>query len=242
MCDENSEKFKNLFDMAKISYNDYIRTTEERHKNVVQNYWNDLNRQNLINSGKYEGYYSVSDESFIPLKDLIHEKETNNYKTILNQPVEYITETSYLLNFKNYIDKYLSKLNNNELTFIPTYIKNEVNEYINSELHVLSISRPKSRVSWGIEVPNDKSQVIYVWFEALINYLTVLKSYLKTNNMSNNDNEVEYFHIIGKDISKFHCYIWPLILLMNNNNSKINIIMHSHWLMNSVRINFKSKG
>jgi len=242
MCDENSDKFKNLFDMAKISYNDYIRTTEERHRNVVQDYWNDLNRQNLINSGKYEGYYSVSDESFIPLKYLIHEKETNKYKTILNQPVEYITETSYLLNFKNYIDKYLSKLNNNELTFIPTYIKNEVNEYINSELHALSISRPKSRVSWGIEVPNDKSQVIYVWFEALINYLTVLKSYLKTNNMSNNDNEVEYFHIIGKDISKFHCYIWPLILLMNNNNSKINIIMHSHWLMNSVRINFKSKG
>ena len=158
-CDENSKKFRDLFDLAKINYSYYIRTTDDKHKEMVHEYWNDLNLKNLIKSGNYEGYYSISDESFIPIKDLTQDPKTGEYKTNLNQPVEYITEISYLLNFKDYIDKFKSKLESKEIKYFPSSIINEVNELINSNMLELSISRPKNRVFWGITVPNSNNQV-----------------------------------------------------------------------------------
>jgi methionyl-tRNA synthetase len=121
-CNKNSSKFKELFDIAGISYDDYIRTK----------FWSNL--ENKIEKGTYSGYYSVSDESFIPEKDLI--QIDNNYVTKLKQPVEYITEDNYKIVFDKYIDKYNELIEKKILIFFPNTIHNEVKEYINQKLFV----------------------------------------------------------------------------------------------------------
>jgi methionyl-tRNA synthetase len=231
-CDKNSAKFKALFDLAGIKYDDYIRTTEERHKEEVHKIWKILENDKKVEKGTYSGYYSISDESFIPEKDLI--QVDGKYVTKLKQPVEYITEENYKILFDKYINKYNELIEKNILVFFPSYIHNEVKEYINQKLFDICISRPKKRVTWGIDVPNDNEHVIYVWFEALINYLTV------TNKHKPED--INFIHIIGKDISKFHCYIWPIMLIMSNKfPNKMNILMHNYWLMNQNKMS-KSLG
>ncbi len=133
-CDKNSAKFKELFDITGIKYDDYIRTTEDRHKEEVHKFWESLEKDKKVEKGVYSGYYSISDESFIPEKDLI--QVDNKYVTKLKQPVEYITEDNYKIVFNKYIEKYNELIDKNVLVFFPSSIHNEVKEYINQKLFV----------------------------------------------------------------------------------------------------------
>jgi methionyl-tRNA synthetase len=243
-CHNNSQVFKNLFDKSKIDYDYFIRTSDESHKNYVSQFWNKLLEKGKINKTDYSGFYSIQEESFIPEKDLI--KKGDKYYTSLsshsNQAVEYITEKNYQLKFsKEDIEKYLKLVENEKLNFYPKSIINEVKGYISQNLMDLCISRPSKRVSWGIDVPNDKEHVIYVWFEALLNYLTIVQEINKKLQPDCQANpipeEIEFIHIIGKDISKFHCYLWPLILLLNKSFPfKMTILMHNYWLKNDTKM------
>jgi methionyl-tRNA synthetase len=244
-CQKNSQVFKNLFDKSKIDYDYFIRTSDESHKNYVSLFWNQMQEKGRINKTDYSGFYSVQEESFIPEKDLI--KKGDKYYTTLsthsNQPVEYITEQNYQLKFtKEDIEKYLKLVEDEKLAFYPKSIINEVKGYISQNLMDLCISRPSKRVSWGIEVPNDKEHVIYVWFEALLNYLTIaqeINKKIQPDCISHpvSPDEIEFIHIIGKDISKFHCYLWPLILLLNKSFPfKMTILMHNYWLKNDTKM------
>ena len=141
----------------------------------MEKFWNELKSKNFIKPSNYSGYYSVVDESFMSKNDLKYIEEENKYVTEQNQPVEYITEENYHIDFKGIFDKFKQEIENKNINFIPRNIINEVNEYINQNLSELSISRPRNRVSWGIPVPGEENQqTVYVWFEALINYLTIL--------------------------------------------------------------------
>lgn len=237
-CDKNSEFFRALFENAKIDYDAFIRTSDDNHKDYAKKFWLSMMEKGKINKSDYSGFYSVTDESFVPEKDLI--KKGDKYYTALSvhskQPVEYITEQNYQIKFSQEdIDKYNNLIESGKLRFIPNSIVNEVKHY-SSNVNDLCVSRPSKRVAWGIEVPNDNEHVIYVWFEALLNYFTVADKYRENNN------DLEFVHIIGKDISKFHCYIWPLILLLNNSfPGKMTVLMHNYWLKNETKMS-KSVG
>jgi methionyl-tRNA synthetase len=243
-CEKNSLTFKNLFDKSKIDYDFFIRTSDETHKKYVSLFWDRMMEKKKINKSDYSGFYSVQDESFVPEKDLI--KKDDKYYTSLsvhsNQAVEYITEQNYQLKFTpEDIQEYLKLVEEEKLVFSPKSIINEVKGYISQNLMDLCISRPSKRVSWGIEVPSDKEHVIYVWFEALLNYLTIADEINKKLSLDKNKEtkieEIEFIHIIGKDISKFHCYLWPLILLLNKSFPfKITILMHNYWLKNETKM------
>ncbi len=175
ICNNNSQNFKNLCQMARIKYSDYIRTTEQRHKESVCSFWNELKSRNKLVKSTYSGYYSITDEAFMSKSDLIYLNDKKTYVTEQFHPVEFITEQNYKINFIPEIPKLKEKIDKEEIRFFPYNIINEVKEYINQNLNELSISRPKNRVYWGIPVPGEEDKhTIYVWFEALINYITVL--------------------------------------------------------------------
>jgi methionyl-tRNA synthetase len=236
-CDKYSSIFMTLFDKAKIDYDFFIRTTSESHEKVVYKFWTDLMKEKQIEKYDYSGFYSVQEESFIPEKDLI--KEGDKYYTSLSihskQPVEFLSEQNYKIIFSEQnIQNFFNQIKSEKINFIPKNLINEVKGYLS--IKDLCISRPKNRVTWGIQVPNDEENVIYVWFEALLNYLTLIELHTNADYRKNLDN-VEFIHIIGKDISKFHCFLWPLILQLNNAMPyKLNILMHNYWLKNETKM------
>jgi methionyl-tRNA synthetase len=201
-CDRISTKYKELFKSFKIDYNDFIRTTEERHIIAVKSFWNQLYANGFIYKSKYQGWYSVNDESFLN-DDEIDEIKNDNGKIIKiskqsGHSVEYISENNYMFNLKNFQDNLKNYLKNNIVA------PKSYNDYLNNqidELQDLSVSRETKRVSWGIQVPNDSTQVIYVWLDALVNYLTV------AGYPDNKDKFKKLWppdlHIIGK--SKLQC-------------------------------------
>lgn len=212
-CDEISNLFRSLFNKANIQYDDFIRTTENRHKEFVKKMWNDL--QNDIYLGDFEGWYNISDEEFVT-------NVTDTTGLIL------IKEPNYFFKLSKYKDKILEWLETNPI--YPQSRKNEMLQFLRNELKDLSISRLKEKIEWGIEVPNNKDHLIYVWLDALTNYLTVSREFWPAD-----------YHIIGKDIVKFHSIYWPAFLMSSNHELPKRLIVHSHWTMNKEKIS-KSKG
>ncbi|CAB4421837.1 unnamed protein product [Rhizophagus irregularis] len=177
-CDQVSSKFKELFDIANISYTTFIRTTEQRHKDAVKYFWKCLMNNGFIYKGRYKGWYSVSDEAFY---NTSHVQEIQNpdskeklmIATESGQSVEWTIEENYKFRLSEFQDKLKSWLEENPQVIMPINKFNEVKAWIDSGLSDLSISRPHSRLDWGVDVPEDSEQTVYVWLDALINYLTV---------------------------------------------------------------------
>ena len=208
-CDELSEKFKSLTKILNLSNNDFIRTTEKRHYNSVVEIWERLVSSGDIYLDKYSGWYSVSDEAFYDEDEIEH----NNGQKISKASgsiVEWVEEESYFFKLSSWTDKLLHHYEINKDFILPASRKNEVISFVKKGLKDLSISR--TSFSWGIPVPKNNKHVIYVWLDALTNYISAL-NFPDTNNEKFKKYWPADVHIIGKDILRFHAVFWPAFLL-----------------------------
>ena len=236
-CNNISKTFKDLCKILNLSNTDFIRTTEDRHKKSVQYLWKELEKSNDIYLSKYSGWYSVSDEAFYS-EDEIEIK--NNIKISVNSgsKVEWVEEESYFFKLSKWQNKLLEYYNNNPEFILPKSRKNEVISFVQSGLKDLSISRKS--FSWGIKVPSNDEHVIYVWLDALTNYISALK-YPDTKNSLYKNFWPADVHIIGKDILRFHAVYWPAFLLAANIPLPKRIYGHG-WILSGDEKMSKSKG
>ena len=217
--DENSAKFQLLLDTLDISNNDFIRTTDQkRHWPAAQKLWNKLVGAGDIYKGNYEGYYCVGCEAYLTEKDLVDGKCSNHQKA-----PEKIKEENYFFKLSKYSKIIQEKIESGELEILPEARKNEILNVIRSGLKDISFSRSKKVLDWGVPVPEDDSQTMYVWCDALTNYISALgynNSPLERGKSAKQMGCVNFkkywpadIHIIGKDILRFHAAIWPAMLL-----------------------------
>ena len=236
-CDELSKTFRNLSETLNLSNTDFIRTTEDRHIKSVQNLWTILEEKNQIYLSKYSGWYSVSDEAFYN-EDEIKEDNGNKISTVSGSKVEWVEEESYFFKLSEWQDKLLKFYEDNPKFILPKTRRNEVLSFVKSGLKDLSISRKS--FSWGIKVPNNKNHVIYVWLDALTNYISAL-NYPNTKNIKYKNFWPADIHMIGKDILRFHAIYWPAFLLAADLVPPKRVYGHG-WILSGEEKMSKSKG
>jgi len=232
---EVSSNFIKLTKKLHVSNSDFVRTTEERHKNSAQAFWQKLDDKNYIYLSKYEGWYSVKDETFYQEKELIN--KDGIFYTNDDEKVEWIEEESYFFKLSHFQDKLIDLYNKNPNFVRPKTRMNEVKSFVNSGLKDLSISR--TSFEWGIRVPKSKNHIMYVWIDALTNYITSL-GYPKVN-LNKNSFWKECIHVIGKDIIKFHAVYWPAMLMAAGYELPKCILAHGWWTNEGKKIS-KSLG
>ncbi len=162
-CDRIAQEFKNLLVTLNISNDDYIRTTEPRHKNVVSSLLQDLFNRGEIYQAEYKGFYSTRAEQFLQEKDKVNGKWPEIYGDVTE-----ITESNYFFKLSKYQDWLIKLLEESDDFIVPSFRKNQVIEFLREPLNDLCISRPKERLAWGIPLPFDKNYVTYVWFDAAV--------------------------------------------------------------------------
>ena len=236
-CDEISSTFKKLSDTLNLSNTDFIRTTEERHKNSVQHLWKELEKNEDIYLSKYSGWYSVSDEAFYN-EDEIEEINGKKISITSQSPVEWVDEESFFFRLSKWEKPLLDFYQKNPNFISPESRKNEVISFVRNGLKDLSISRKS--FSWGIKVPNNNDHVIYVWLDALTNYISALNYPDKKNILYKNFWPASV-HIIGKDILRFHAVYWPAFLLAAKIEPPNKVYGHGWILSDNVKMS-KSKG
>tara|TARA_B100001250_G_scaffold202355_1_gene173504 strand:+ start:766 stop:2250 length:1485 start_codon:yes stop_codon:yes gene_type:complete len=228
-CDQMVPRFKDLWSKLHISYDDFIRTTEERHKKVVQKVLQDVYDSGDIYIDEYKGLYSVSEERFITEK----EAESGGFSDIKE-----LKEKNYFFKMSKYQDALINHIKNN--SFIqPENRKNEILGFLKKPLSDLCISRPKSRLNWGIELPFDSEYVTYVWFDALINYISAPG--IETDSKAFKKWWPANMHLIGKDILTTHAVYWPTMLFSAGIKLPDRIFAHGWWLTDDNKMS-KSKG
>ena len=236
-CDEISLTFKNLTKTLNLSNNDFIRTTEVRHKNSVNRLWSILENNNQIYLSKYSGWYSVSDEAYYS-EDEIEEKNGSKYSITSGSKVEWVEEESFFFKLSEWQKPLLDFYEKNPKFILPESRRNEVISFVKRGLKDLSVSRKS--FSWGIKVPTKSDHVIYVWLDALTNYLSSLK-YPDTENDLYKKFWPADVHIIGKDILRFHAIYWPAFLLAAKIPTPKRVYGHG-WILSGDEKMSKSKG
>lgn len=236
-CDEISKTFRNLSSLLNLSNDDFIRTTEKRHASAVTNLWNILEKKEEIYLSKYSGWYSVSDEAFYN-EDEIEDLEGKKISKSSGSPVEWVEEESYFFKLSKWQEPLLNFYSENPKFILPESRKNEVISFVKSGLKDLSVSRKS--FSWGIKVPSNKDHVIYVWLDALTNYLSAL-NYPKETERLYKDFWPANIHIIGKDILRFHAVYWPAFLLAADIKPPQRVYGHG-WILSGDKKMSKSKG
>jgi len=232
--DKNSAYFKELTKKLNISNNYFIRTTDKKiHWPGVIKLWNILYKKGDIYKKKYIGYYCSGCERFITKKELVNEKCPNHP----NIKIEHISEENYFFRLSKYSDKIRSLIEKDKLKISPKNWKKDFLSLIKEGLRDVSFSRDKKHLPWGVTVPGDKTQVIYVWCDALTNYLTVI-GYPNTKYKKFWPADV---HIVGKDMLRFHAGIWPGMLLSASLPLPKEIIVHGFLTINGQKIS-KSLG
>lgn len=203
-ADETSQKFRELGKMLNISNDRFIRTTDAGHEQRAQLIWKNLEKD--IYKGKYTGWYDVRQEEFVP------EGQIDPARTQPSHPQAYqkLEEENYFFALSKYTSQIKEIIENETFKIIPKTRRNEILALLNEGLEDISISRPKDKLAWGVPVPGDKNQVMYVWFEALMNYITVL-GYPEHDDFKNFWPAT--VQVIGKDITRFHAAVWPAILM-----------------------------
>jgi len=232
-CDGIALEFQNLLTQLNISNNDYIRTTQQRHKSVVSKLLQDLFDRGEIYKAEYKGFYSTRAEQFLQEKDKID----GEWPKIYGEVTE-ISESNYFFRLGKYQDWLIEHLNKNDDFIIPHFRKNQVLEFLKEPLNDLCISRPKNRLSWGIPLPFDENFVTYVWFDALVNYVSACGY--------GEEKFDEYWpadlHIIGKDIlAPPHAVYWPIMLHASNLKLPKQILAHGWWMTSGEKMS-KSSG
>jgi len=227
-------KFKKLWPLLNIKYDDFIRTTESRHIAVVQKLFEKLYQQGDIYKGEYEGWYCVPCETFWTETQL-----TDNTCPDCGRKIEKIKEEGYFFKMSKYADRLLSFIEKNPKSIQPEVRKNEIVSFIKGGLKDQSVTRTKKSLQWGIDVPFDPNHVIYVWYDALINYLTV------AGYLSDEEKFRKYWpadiHLVGKDIIRFHTVIWFTMLMAAGIEPPRMVFAHGWWTIEGGKMS-KSKG
>ncbi len=221
-CDRIAEEFLELLDKLSISNDDYLRTTENRHKQVVGDILQSLLDKGEIYKGVYKGYYSSRAEQFLQEKDKVDGK----WPDIFGEVVE-IVEDNYFFKLGKYQDWLRGFLEENESFIYPEFRRNQVLEFLKEPLNDLCISRPKDRLEWGVALPFDNGFVTYVWFDALVNYVSAVgygeerfDSYWPAD-----------LHVIGKDIlAPPHAVYWPIMLHASGLALPKRLLVHGWWM------------
>ena len=201
LATQMSQKFRDLAESLDISADSFIRTTDKGHEQRAQLIWKALEKD--IYKNKYVGWYCTGDEDFFSEAEV---KENKGVCPNHNRPYEKVEEENYFFKLSNYNEQIKKAIEDGSFQIIPKAKRNEILWVITDGLEDISISRPKDKISWGIPVPGDKTQVMYVWFEALMNYITVL-GYPEHEDFKNF--WPANVQVIGKDIIRFHAAIWP---------------------------------
>jgi len=236
-CDELSKKFEELTKILNLSNDDFIRTTEKRHHKSVEDIWSRLVKSGDIYLGKYSGWYSVSDEAYYD-EDEIEESNGKKICKVSGSVVNWVEEESFFFKLSSWSNKLLEHYKNNNDFISPKSRKNEVISFVEKGLKDLSVSR--TSFSWGIPVPKNNKHVIYVWLDALTNYLSAL-NYPDINDKKYKDFWPADVHIIGKDILRFHGIYWPAFLLAAKLPLPKKIFGHG-WILSEEKKMSKSLG
>ena len=236
-CNELSQTFRNLSKTLNLTNTDFIRTTEDRHKKSVQHLWKELEKNDDIYLSKYSGWYSVSDEAFYN-EDEIEEVDGKKFAISSKSIVEWVDEESFFFRLSKWEKPLLDYYDKNPDFISPDSRKKEVISFVKSGLKDLSISRKS--FSWGIKVPNNNDHVIYVWLDALTNYISAL-NYPDIKNTLFKQFWPASVHLIGKDILRFHAIYWPAFLLAAKIDLPKKIYGHG-WILSNDEKMSKSKG
>lgn len=208
-CNDVAGSFREMDALLDISNDDFIRTTEPRHRRASQGLWQRLAEAGDIYMGQYEGWYSVRDEAFFAENELTKDEE-GNYLAPSGAPVRWLEEPSYFFRLSDYTDRLLAHYQANPDFILPHYRRNEVVSFVSQGLTDLSISR--TSFDWGVPVPGDDDHVMYVWLDALTNYVTAL-GFPDEDERKFADFWPADLHVIGKDILRFHAVYWPAFLM-----------------------------
>ncbi len=231
--DQLAEDFKKVWNSLDIEYDDFIRTTEPRHTEVVKSIFKRLVDQGDIYEGSYEGWYCVPCETFLSDSELVNSKCPS-----CERDVEWVEETNYYFKLSAYSDRLLAHIDANPDFLQPEFRKNEVVSFIKQGLRDVSITRDNK--GWGIPVPGDDSKVIYVWFDALINYISAT-GYLSDEERFKSIWPAD-LQLMGKDIFvRFHCTFWPAMLMALGLELPKALFGHGFWTIDGEKIS-KSKG
>ena len=236
-CNKISSIFKDLTNKLNLSNDDFIRTTEKRHHKSVNDLWDRLVKSGDIYLSKYKGWYSVSDEAYYNSDEIV-ERDGKKFSTFSNSPVEWVEEESFFFKLSAWEKKLLRFYEENDKFILPISRRHEVINFVKSGLKDLSVSR--TSFTWGIKVPNNNKHVIYVWLDALTNYLSAL-NFPDTNDKLYKDFWPASLHVIGKDILRFHAIYWPAFLLAAKIKPPGRVFGHG-WILSGDEKMSKSKG
>jgi len=239
-CDGVVDQFKKAWDILSIEYDDFIRTTDERHISSFQKVLNILKEaktddgQEVIYSGVYEGLYCTGCEKFLTEKDLVDGICPDHQR-----PPQKLKEKNYFFRLSSFTDKVRELIESNELVILPDERRREVLGLLKVGLPDFSISR--ERVTWGIPLPFDTSQHAYVWIDALFNYITGIGFGANEEHFNKWWHESEVVHFMAKDILKFHCIFWPAMLMAAKLPLPKQIFLHGYFTIDGVKMS-KSLG
>ena len=239
-CDSMEPAFRDAWDMLDITYTDFVRTTEPRHAETVRKFWNDLYEKGFLYKGAYEGWYCVHEETYYAESDLEKNEEGEYVCPDCKRPVQKTSgEENWFFKLSDFEDKLLEFYEENPDFIRPVTRKNEIVSFVKSGLKDLSISR--STFDWGVPLPFDEGHVAYVWADALLAYLTGI-------GYSDPERAAEYeaawpmqYHFVGKDIIRFHCVIWPAMLMAAGMPITHTVFGHGFLLTKGEKMS-KSKG
>lgn len=245
LCDKNAEHFLELAKAANVSFDRFMRTTDQDHKAAVERFWRELRRRDYLYESKHEGWYSVSDETFYP-ESQVHlvldpgtgRKHHASMET--GKEVEWTSEVNYRFRLSAFRDRLLEHYRRNPDFIVPRQRMNFIVNEVESGLADLSVSRPRHRLHWGIPVPDDDTQTIYVWLDALVNYIT-MAGYPFRKKSPLNELWPPAAQVIGKDIIRFHTIYWPAFLMAINQPLPKAFLSHAHWTLNNTKMS-KSLG
>ncbi|MDR2721882.1 MAG: methionine--tRNA ligase, partial [Coriobacteriaceae bacterium] len=239
-CDSMEPPFREAWDMLNITYTDFVRTTEPRHAKTVQKFWNDLYEKGFLYKGVYEGWYCLPDETSYAESDLEKDEEGTLICPECKRPVQKTsTEENWFFKLSDFQDKLLAFYEENPHFIRPETRRNEIVSFVSRGLKDLSISR--STFDWGVPLPFDEGHVAYVWADALLAYITGI-------GYGNPDRATEFdafwpmqYHFVGKDILRFHCVIWPAMLMAAGLPIANTVFAHGFLLTKGEKMS-KSKG
>lgn len=233
--DSMAPRFKDMWSTLNVDYDDFIRTTEQRHKDSVKKIIKTVHDKGDIYKGEYEGMYCVSCETFVPENAIVNEK----YCPDCGKELRVVKEESYFFKMSKYQDALLKHIDENPDFILPHSRRNEVISFINQGLTDLSISR--NTFEWGIPIEFAPGHITYVWFDALTNYITAVGYENDAEKFDKFWNNAEVVHLLGKDIVRFHAIIWPCMLLSAGVKLPDKVVAHGWWTAEGEKMS-KSKG